>query len=109
MVHRLRLLDDAAWVSVNDDRVAGASELWPAADAGVCGCEPAWLVVEAFVNVGVDGRRVDARATGRCIECGTAGTTTWLPVGRLACDGFRPWTGLRTGQGSPVSGGTGEP
>lgn len=96
MVHRLRLLDDAAWVSVNDAREAGASELWPAVDAGVCACEPAWLVVQAFVEVGVDGRRIDARAAVQCIECGGEGTTAWLPVGRVDEDGFRPWAGVRT-------------
>jgi len=95
MVHRLRLLDDAAWVSVNDAREAGAGELWPATDAGVCDCEPAWLVVQAFVEVGVDGRRIDARAAVQCIECGDEGTTNWLPIGRVDSDGFRPWDGLR--------------
>lgn len=95
MVHRLRLLDDAAWVSVNDAREAGASELWPADGAGVCACQPAWLVVRSFVEVGVDGRRVDARAAAQCIECGHEGTTEWLPVGRVSEAGFRPWTGLR--------------
>lgn len=98
MVHRLRLLDDAAWVSVNDAREAGASELWPASEAGVCTCEPAWLVVQAFVEVGVDGRRIDARAAVQCIECGTAGTTDWLPIGRVRDDTFSPWTGLRRPQ-----------
>ncbi|AHG02627.1 hypothetical protein HALDL1_02565 [Halobacterium sp. DL1] len=103
MATRLRLLDDAAWVSVNDDRAAGASEVWPVADS-FCACPLAWLAVEAFVEVGADGRRVDARATGHCVTCGEAGTTSWLPVGRVTDDGFSTATGVRRSrQGSPTS------
>jgi hypothetical protein len=103
MATRLRLLDDAAWVSVNDTREAGTSEIWPVADS-FCSCELAWLVVEAYVEVGVDGRRVEARTHGHCVSCGEAGTTSWLGVGRVTDDGFEPVTGVRgSRQASPVS------
>ncbi|MFC3478012.1 hypothetical protein [Halobacterium litoreum] len=108
MVTRLRLLDDAAWVSVNDRREVGASEVWPVA-GGFCSCAVAWVVAEAFVDVGVDGRRVEARARGHCVECGAAGTTPWVAVGRVTDAGFEPTTGLRRSrQRSPVSGRRGD-
>ncbi|WP_336035462.1 hypothetical protein [Halobacterium yunchengense] len=94
MATRLRLLDDAAWVSVNDDRAAGVSEVWPVADS-FCSCAPAWLAVEAFADVGADGRRVEARAHGHCVSCGAAGTTPWLPVGKVTDEGFAAVSGVR--------------
>jgi hypothetical protein len=108
MATRLRLLDDAAWVSVNDTRAVGTSEVWPVADS-FCACELAWLVVEAYVEVGVDGRRVEARAHGHCVTCGDAGTTDWLAVGRVTDDGFAAASGVRgSRRGSPASGRRGE-
>lgn len=94
MTTRLRLLDDAAWVSVDDERTAGASEVWPVADC-FCSCDVAFLVVEAFTEVGADGRRVDSRVHGHCVTCGESGTTDWLPVGRVTDAGFRLATGVR--------------
>jgi hypothetical protein len=109
MATRLRLLDDAAWVSVNDERAVGTSEVWPVADS-FCSCALAWLVVEAYVDVGADGRQVEARAHGHCVSCGEAGTTAWLPVGRVTDDGFSDVTGVRRSrQGSPASACRGEP
>lgn len=108
MATRVRLLDDAAWVSVNDTRVAGVSEVWPVADA-FCSCALTWLGVEAFVEVGVIGRRVDARSHGHCVVCGESGTTNWLSVGRVTDDGFRSIVGVRRSRQSPlVSSGRGE-
>ncbi|MFB6069336.1 MAG: hypothetical protein ABEJ90_05375 [Halobacterium sp.] len=108
MATRLRLLDDAAWVSVNDRRTVGTSEVWPVAD-GFCSCALTWLAVEAFVDVGAVGRRVDARAHGHCVECGASGTTGWLAVGRVTDDGFAAATGVRRSrQGSPASGRAGK-
>ncbi|MGB9964266.1 hypothetical protein [Halobacterium sp. CBA1126] len=94
MATRLRLLDDAAWVSVNDERAVGTSEVWPVAET-FCSCELAWLVVEAFVDVGVNGRRVEARPHGHCLNCGESGTAPWLPVGKVTDDGFRLVEGVR--------------
>lgn len=94
MATRLRLLDDAAWVSVDDARTVGASEVWPVRDC-CCSCGLAWLVVESFSDVGVDGRRVDARVHGHCVACGESVRSGWLPVGRITDDGFRSIVGVR--------------
>lgn len=108
MAVSVRVLDDAAWVSVNDRRVAGASEVWPVVGGG-CSCAMAWLAVEAVVEVGVDGRRVDARVHGHCVTCGAAETTSWLPVGRVTAGRFEPVAGVRRcRQRPPVSAGTGD-
>lgn len=90
MTVALRTYDDGAWVSVDDTRTAGAGELWRIADAAVCGCPVAELVVEGVLEVGADGRTVDARLHGRCASCGDAGTTGWLPVGRIVDGTFAP-------------------
>lgn len=79
----LRLLDDGAWVSVNDQRQVSVSELWRFPDPTFCDCRMPDLVVEGFVDVGADGRTVEARVYGQCIVCGTKATTGWLPVGRI--------------------------
>jgi hypothetical protein len=44
------------------------------------------MVVENFQAVGIDGPRIETRVHGKCIACGAAGTTGWIPVGRV-CDG----------------------
>ncbi len=79
----LRLLDDGAWISVNDQRQVSVSELWRFPDPNFCACRMPDLVVEGFVDVGVDGRTVETRVYGQCIVCGTKSTTGWLPVGRI--------------------------
>jgi hypothetical protein len=85
----LRILDDGAWVSVNDSRAVSVSELWRLSDAGFCACDLPDLVVEGFVETGVDGRTVEARVYGQCIACGHDGTTGWVPVGRVLGGEFR--------------------
>ncbi|MFB6087638.1 MAG: hypothetical protein ABEJ85_03880 [Haloarculaceae archaeon] len=85
----VRTFDDGAWVSVNDERRVGTSELWRLADPDFCGCRPADLLVEGYVAVGVDGPTVAARVYGRCIACGTADTTGWLAIGRVRDGTFR--------------------
>jgi hypothetical protein len=94
MATALRILDDGAWVSVDDDRRVSVSELWrPTPAAGFvdadCTCDLPDLLVGGFVEVGVDGRTVEVRVYGDCIRCGAAGTTDWLPVGRLVDGAFR--------------------
>jgi hypothetical protein len=86
--HSLRTLDDGAWVSVDDRREAGASELWRV--RGVCDCAVGDLLVENVVAVGVDGRTVTARVVGRCLGCGQETATGHLPVGRVVEGSFRP-------------------
>jgi hypothetical protein len=79
----LRVLDDGAWISVNDRRRVSVSELWRLPDASFCACDLPDLVVEGFLETGVDGRTVETRVQGQCIACGHSATTDWLPVGRL--------------------------
>lgn len=83
----VRTLDDGAWVSVNDRRRAGSSEIWVV--DWDCACSLAELLVEGVLETAVDGRTVDARVYGRCIRCGTSGTTSWMPVGRVVDGEFR--------------------
>lgn len=83
MTTRLRVLDDGAWISVDDSREVRVSELWRLDEPDFCGCDLTDLVVENFQDVGADGSAVEVRADGQCIACGAAGTTGWLPVGRV--------------------------
>lgn len=85
---RLRVLDDGAWISVNDAREVRVSELWRLDAPEFCGCVLADIVVESFQAVGVDGRTVETRVYGQCIACGSTGITGWLPVGRIRDDEF---------------------
>lgn len=88
MTTRLRVLDDGAWISVDDHREVRVSELWRLDAPDFCGCGLADLVVENFQEVGVDGSRVEVRVYGQCIECGASGITGWLPVGRVRAGEF---------------------
>lgn len=85
----LRILDDGAWISVNDDRRVSVSELWRFDGPEFCGCALSDLVVENVQEVGVDGRTVETRVYGQCIACGTKGVTPWLPVGRIVDGSYR--------------------
>lgn len=89
MTVALRPLDDGAWISVDDTRQVSVSELWRFPDSEFCECQLPDLVVEGFVDVGVDGRTVEVRVYGQCIACGTKATTDWLPVGRIVDGEFR--------------------
>ena len=80
---RLRVLDDGAWISVDDSREVSVSELWRLDAPDFCGCDLADLVVENFLAVGADGDAIAVRVYGRCIACGVTGTTGWIPVGRV--------------------------
>lgn len=96
MAVSLRVLDDGAWLSVDDSRRIGVGEMWRVSD--FCPCTLADLVVEGFTDVGVDGRTVEVRAYGTCIACSEEGATGWLPVGRtLGVDG-------RSGDGAASTG-----
>lgn len=82
-------LDAGAWISVNDSREVSVSDLWRLARQGFCGCELADFLAEGFVEVGVDGRDIEARIAGQCIACGASGVTDWLVVGRVLDGEFR--------------------
>ena len=83
MTTRLRILDDGAWLSVDDSRRVSVSELWRLDAPDFCECDLADMVVENFLETGVDGRTVQVRVYGQCIVCGTKSTTGWIPVGRV--------------------------
>ncbi|GAA0201971.1 hypothetical protein ACFFQF_02155 [Haladaptatus pallidirubidus] len=89
MVIAVRTLDEGAWVNVNNTRIVGVSNVWKLARHDICDCGVAFFVVEVFTDVGVDGRRVEARAGGQCIGCGERGTTGWLQVGKMGESRFR--------------------
>ena len=80
---RLRVLDDGAWISVDDSRAVRVGELWRLDSPDFCACAPTDLVVENFQEVGIDGRTVETRIYGQCIACGETGITGWLPVGAV--------------------------
>ncbi|MEM4780940.1 MAG: hypothetical protein QXG03_05185 [Halalkalicoccus sp.] len=84
------ILDDGAWISVDDSREVGVSDLWRLADHEFCGCETADVLVEAFFEVRPSGNRVEARAVGHCITCGERGSMGWLTVGRVEDGRFVP-------------------
>ena len=52
----LRVLDDGAWVSVNDAREVSVSELWRLDDPSFCGCELPDFVVENVLEY-LQGRK----------------------------------------------------
>ncbi|USZ70923.1 hypothetical protein [Natronosalvus halobius] len=83
MAISLRTLDDGAWISVDDSRTVGASDVWTLARGQFCRCEPAYVLLEGFTDVGVDGTSVVAGAVGRCLECGCHSSVERLPVGRV--------------------------
>ena len=88
MTTRLRILDDGAWLSVDDARRVSVSELWRLQSAEFCDCDLADLVVENFQEIGVDGSTVEVRVYGQCIVCGAQSTTGWIPVGRIVDGAF---------------------
>ena len=101
----LRTLDDGAWISVNDSRQVSVSDVWTLSHGGFCDCEPAYVLLEAFVDVDVDGRIVVADVVGQCLECGTRDSIDRLPVGRVVDGEFYPydpdgvqWLGERGGE-----------
>jgi hypothetical protein len=80
-------LDDGAWLSVNDRRRVNVGDLWLLAGDAVCECAVSDFLAEGFVEVGADGRAVEARVAGQCIACGRGGTTDWLELGRIDREG----------------------
>ncbi|MCU4717743.1 hypothetical protein [Halapricum hydrolyticum] len=79
-------LDDGAWISVNDTREVTVSDLWRLDTDDFCPCRLVDFLSEGFVEVGIDGARVEARVAGQCIRCGARGVTDWLTLGRVDPD-----------------------
>jgi hypothetical protein len=91
MATELRVLDDGAWISVDNQRRVPNSDIWPLAVTDFCACETAHVVLEAFTDVGVDRDGVAVQAVGQCIDCGTEGALDWLAVGRVRDGAFHPY------------------
>lgn len=87
MTTSVRHVDRGAWLSVGGTRELGISGLWRFSDETFCDCSVTDLLAEGFVEVGVDGSRVEARLAGRCIQCGAESTSDWLTLGRVVGDG----------------------
>ncbi|WP_323171895.1 hypothetical protein [Natrialba sp. PRR66] len=91
MAIALRTLDDGAWISVNDSREVGVSDIWALPTREFCSCETPHVLLEAFSAVHVSDHRVLADAVGMCIECGTRDSIDSLPVGRIVDGEFKPY------------------
>ncbi|WP_247002104.1 hypothetical protein [Halosolutus gelatinilyticus] len=91
MAIALRTLDDGAWISVNDSRQVSVSDVWTLSRGAFCDCEPAYVLLEAFVDVSVDGPIVAVDAVGQCLECGERDPIDRLPVGRMVDGEFEPY------------------
>jgi hypothetical protein len=89
MAVRLRTLDDGAWISVNDSRAVGVSDIWPLASTEFCDCRTAQVLLEAFYDVCVADGWIVADAVGQCIDCGASGPIEHLAVGRIVDGRFR--------------------
>lgn len=79
----LRILDDGAWLSVNDQRRVSVSELWRGYAPEFCECALVDFIAEGFTNVSADGRDVAVTTYGQCIACGESGVPGRLPVGYI--------------------------
>jgi hypothetical protein len=91
MAIELRVLDDGAWVSVDNRRRVSTSEIWPFVATDFCRCERSSVLLEAFTDVGVDGCEIVADGVGRCVDCGDGGGFAGLGVGRVVDGAFRPY------------------
>lgn len=87
----LRTLDDGAWISVNDSRQVSVSDVWTLSRGVFCDCMPAYVLLEAFLDVRVDGSIVFAETVGQCLECGERASIDRLPVGRIVNGTFEPY------------------
>lgn len=96
MAVSVRTLDDGAWISVNDSRAVGVSQIWPISRYDFCDCQTAHLLLEAFYDVGVDDHRIVAGVVGQCIDCGTKDSIDDLPVGRIVDGEFYAYEPGRT-------------
>lgn len=89
MTTSVRHVDRGAWLSVDGTRELGVSDLWQLVDPAFCGCDVTDFLAEGFIEIGADGRAVEARLAGRCIQCGEEGTTGWMTLGHLDDTGDR--------------------
>lgn len=86
----VRIVGHGAWISVDDTREVGVSDLWRLSEHDFCECEIADVLLEGFFDVRSSGDAIEARATGRCITCSERASTGWLTVGYLEEGEFVP-------------------
>jgi len=79
----LRILDDGAWLSVNDQRRVSVSELWRLDAPDFCDCDLVDFIAEGFTGVSADGHQVAVTTYGKCIACGASGVPGKIPVGSI--------------------------
>ena len=79
----LRILDDGAWLSVNDQRRVSVSELWRLDAPDFCSCDLVDFIAEGFTAVSADSESVAVTTYGKCIACGESGVPGKLPVGTI--------------------------
>jgi len=91
MTTELRVLDDGAWISVDNRRRVTTTDIWPFVATEFCSCATAFVLLEAFTSVGVDGREVVVDGVGRCVDCGEKRTFDGLGVGRVLDGEFRAY------------------
>ena len=89
MATSLRTFDEGAWISVDDSREVGVSDVWTLTDGEFCSCDTAHVLLEAFSETWIDGADVVASGVGMCIDCGTRDGIGRLPVGRLVDGEFK--------------------
>lgn len=87
----LRILDDGAWLSVNDQRRVSVSELWRVHAPEFCECPLVDFIAEGFTDVSADGRDVAVTTYGKCIACGESGVPGKLPVGYIQDGEYRDY------------------
>lgn len=86
----VRILDDGAWISVDDSREVGVSDLWRLSEHEFCDCAVADVLLEAFFEVRPNDDAVEVRAVGHCITCGERGSMGWLTIGHVENGTFVP-------------------
>ena len=89
MATSLRTFDEGAWISVDDSREVGVSDVWALPDDEFCSCETSHVLLEAFSETWIEGADVVASGVGMCIDCGARESIDRLPVGRLVDDEFK--------------------
>ncbi len=87
----LRILDDGAWLSVNDQRRVSVSELWRVNAPGFCECELVDFLAEGFTEVTAADNEVAIETYGQCIRCGVSGVPGHLPVGAIIQGRYRDY------------------
>ena len=79
----VRILDDGAWLSVNDERRVSVSELWRLTAPDFCTCDHPDFLTQGFLSARAGGQTIAVETYGECIQCGTDGIVGHVPVGSV--------------------------